>query len=112
MNGKYSWNDGWSFLKTSVGTSYAEAAARKEEFTAVNIPHDWLIYDVLNLYQDSIGWYRKRFFWQEKEEKKAFIIFEGIYMDSTVYINGTTAGEWKYGYSAFTLDITDRKSVV
>ena len=74
MNGKYSWNDGWSFLKTSVGTSYAEAAARKEEFTAVNIPHDWLIYDVLNLYQDSIGWYRKRFFWQEKEEKKAFII--------------------------------------
>lgn len=107
MNGKYSWNDGWSFLKTSVGTSYAEAAARKKEFTAVNIPHDWLIYDVLNLYQDSVGWYWKRFFWQEKEEKKAFIIFEGIYMDSTVYINGTTAGEWKYGYSAFTLDITE-----
>lgn len=28
-------------------------------------------------------------------------------MDSTVYINGKQAGEWKYGYSTFEFDITD-----
>lgn len=107
MNGKYSWNDGWSFLKTPVGTSYVEATARQEEFMPVDIPHDWLIYNVLNLYEDSTGWYRKRFLWRENEEKKAFVVFEGIYMDSAVYVNGVKAGEWKYGYSAFTLDITE-----
>lgn len=107
MNGKYNWNDGWAFLKTPVGTSYEEAVVRTDEFVPVSIPHDWLIRDVMNLYQDSTGWYRKRFLWQEKEEKKAFIIFEGVYMDSVVYVNGVKAGEWKYGYSAFTVDITE-----
>lgn len=107
MNGKYSWNDGWFFLKTPDGTSFEQAEARREEFMPVDIPHDWLIYDVMNLYEDSTGWYRKDFVWKEKEDKKAFVIFEGIYMDSVVYINGAKAGEWKYGYSAFTLDITE-----
>ena len=72
----------------------------------VDIPHDWLIYDSLNLYEDSTGWYLKRFRYEETE-KRAFLTFEGIYMDSTVYVNGQKAGEWKYGYSTFTLEITD-----
>ena len=28
-------------------------------------------------------------------------------MDSHVYVNGTLAGEWKYGYSTFEFDITE-----
>ncbi|MDE5597485.1 MAG: glycoside hydrolase family 2, partial [Lachnospiraceae bacterium] len=106
MNGKFLWNDGWLFLVTPVGTSYEKAAERRSEFAAVDIPHDWLIHDALHLYEDGTGWYRKSFVF-EQEEKKAFITFEGVYMDSTVYINGRKAGEWKYGYSTFTLDITE-----
>ncbi|MDE6749808.1 MAG: glycoside hydrolase family 2, partial [Lachnospiraceae bacterium] len=106
MNGKFLWNDGWSFLVTPVGTSYEQATERKSEFAEVDIPHDWLIHDALHLYEDGTGWYRKSFVF-EQEEKKAFITFEGIYMDSTVYVNGKKAGEWKYGYSTFTLDITE-----
>ena len=106
MNGRYLWNENWSFLKTAAGTIYEEAVKRKQEFVPVDIPHDWLIYDSLNLYEDSTGWYLKRFRYEETE-KRAFLTFEGIYMDSTVYVNGQKAGEWKYGYSTFTLEITD-----
>lgn len=107
MNKKTLWNGGWSFLKTAPGTTYEQAAARSQEFQAVDIPHDWLIYDTLNLYEDGTGWYRKPFTYEQNSDRKAFITFEGIYMDSTVYINGVKAGEWKYGYSSFTLDVTD-----
>ena len=107
MNGKILWNDGWSFLKTEAGTTYEQVIPRLQEFKAVDIPHDWLIYDALNLYEDGTGWYRKRFVYEQNQDKKAFVTFEGIYMDSTVYINRKKAGEWKYGYSAFTLDITE-----
>lgn len=106
MKGRYLWNEDWSFLKTAAGTMYEEAVKRKQEFVPVDIPHDWLIYDSLNLYEDSTGWYLKRFR-HEETEKRIFITFEGIYMDSTIYVNGQKAGEWKYGYSAFTLEVTD-----
>lgn len=99
------WNDGWSFLKGTVDTELSEVKERTDEFKQVDIPHDWLIYDSLNLYQDGNGWYRKCFTWTESA-KRATIVFDGIYMDSTVYINGSLAGEWKYGYSAFVLDAT------
>ena len=107
MNGKILWNDGWSFLKTEAGTTYEQVISRLQEFKAVDIPHDWLIYDALNLYEDGTGWYKKSFVYEQNQDKKAFVTFEGIYMDSTVYINGKKAGEWKYGYSAFTMDVTD-----
>ncbi|MCM1039088.1 MAG: DUF4982 domain-containing protein [Ruminococcus sp.] len=108
MNGRYLWNDGWSFLEMPPGSGYEEALTEEAQFAAVEIPHDWLIYDVRNLYRDSTGWYRKSFLWRrERQGKKVFLTFEGVYMDSAVYLNGMQIGEWKYGYSAFTLDITE-----
>lgn len=104
---KYLFNDGFRFLRTPLETTYQQASGCLEEFKNVDIPHDWLIYDSNKLYEDGIGWYEKRFFWKEPEGKRAFLTFEGIYMDSTVYVNGSKAGEWKYGYSSFTLEITD-----
>ena len=59
MNRTDLWDDGWSFRKTALGVTYEEALAG--EFTAVDIPHDWLIYDTHNLYESSTGWYRKSF---------------------------------------------------
>lgn len=107
MSERNLWNEGWFFLKTPAGTAYEQAIERKQEFVPVDIPHDWLIYDSLNLYEDSTGWYLKNFLYEEESDKRAFITFEGIYMDSAVYVNGKRAGEWKYGYSTFTLEITE-----
>lgn len=100
------WNENWMFLKTQVDTQISELEGKWQDFCAVDMPHDWLIYDALNLYEDSTGWYLKKFHLDVETDKKYFIYFEGIYMDSTIYINGEVVGEWKYGYSSFSLDIT------
>lgn len=93
----------WEFYKAAFGSDYSEDFA----FKPVDIPHDWLIYNTNDLYETSTGWYRKAFSYQKKEGIRTFIRFDGVYMDSKVYVNGALAGEWKYGYSAFMFDITD-----
>lgn len=98
-------NDGWEFAKQLL-VETEEAVPETEAFVPVEIPHDWLIYDSRNLYQDSIGWYKKGFSLEKQQDKLYFLRFDGIYMDSTVYVNGKECGEWKYGYSAFALDIS------
>ena len=55
------WTDGWSFLKTPLDTTFEEMKARKKEFEPVDLPHDWLIYNAKELYEDSFGWYKKSF---------------------------------------------------
>lgn len=97
-------NDGWSFKKTKTECAFEEAV-NDGGWERVDIPHDWLIYQTKDLYETSTGWYRKSFF-AEDMGKTRILRFEGVYMDTTVYINGTAAGEWKYGYSTFEVDIT------
>ena len=94
---------GWEFFKAPFGSEYSDGF----DFRAVDLPHDWLIYNTNNLYETSTGWYRKSFSYEKKPGVRTYIRFDGVYMDSHVYINGKTAGEWKYGYSAFQFDITD-----
>ena len=83
--------DHWEFYKAPFGAEYSDDYT----FKAVDLPHDWLIWDTTNLYETSTGWYRKHFFYQKKEGIRTSIRFDGVYMDTTVYVNGTVAGEWK-----------------
>ncbi|MGN0553864.1 MAG: glycoside hydrolase family 2 TIM barrel-domain containing protein [Oscillospiraceae bacterium] len=95
--------NGWEFCKAAFGSDYSDSF----DFKAVDLPHDWLIYNTNDLYETSTGWYRKSFYYAKKEGIRTYIRFDGVYMDSSVYVNGEKAGEWKYGYSAFMFDITD-----
>ena len=102
MNKKILFNDGWEFAKTGLDTlSYSGLL-----FEPVGLPHDWLIYDTQNLYDNSIGWYRKSFNYS-KSSQRLLLYFDGVYMDSSLYVNGKLIGCWKYGYSSFEYDITD-----
>ncbi len=100
------WNDGWTFLKMPIDAGLEQAMECTDDFVPVDIPHDWLIYDTQNLYEDSTGWYRKEFIWHA-DCGRMFVTFGGVYMDSAVYVNGRQAGEWKYGYSSFTCELTE-----
>ncbi|MCM3786246.1 DUF4982 domain-containing protein [Neobacillus mesonae] len=102
MNQKQLFNAGWEFAKSKLDVTEHTGLT----FEKVDLPHDWLIYNTLDLYENSIGWYRKKFDYT-KEEKQVLLSFDGVYMDSSVYVNGQFAGEWKYGYSAFEHDITE-----
>lgn len=95
-NSQLLFNDGWEFAKSDLTVSdYSDL-----KFEAVDLPHDWLIYNTLDLYENSIGWYRKRFR-AELDGREFMLAFDGVYMDSEVYVNNTLVGEWKYGYSFF-----------
>lgn len=39
--------------------------------------------------------------------KRVYVEFDGVFMNSTVWVNGEEMGTRPYGYSSFTYDITD-----
>jgi beta-galactosidase len=54
------------------------------------------------------GWYRKHFTLdQQTSGKRVAIEFDGVYMDSDVWLNGHPLGNHPYGYTAFAYDLTD-----
>ena len=108
MAEKSLWNAGWVFYERKLGeTDYELPTSALTAWRKIDIPHDWMIDDVHNLYRDSIGWYRKEFEVNELgEDEEICLRFDGIYMDSSIFINGNMVGEWKYGYSTFELEIT------
>jgi beta-galactosidase len=100
-------NDGWKFTKQKIGTSFSEINKNEINWGEVELPHDWLIYDTLNLYESGEGWYKKEFSIQNIDSQRFQLYFEGVYMNSTVFVNGKEVGTWTYGYSSFCYDVTD-----
>ena len=86
------------------------------KWRALDLPHDWgvesrflpqLPNQTASLPWDAVGWYRKSFdVPAAKAGKKFFLDFDGVMMMPRVYVNGKLAGEWKYGYSSFRVDVT------
>jgi beta-galactosidase len=55
----------------------------------------------------GIGWYRKTFTLPAAvRARRVFIEFEGVYMNSEVWLNGQSLGRRPYGYSTFEYDLT------
>ena len=102
MNTKALFNKGWEFTKTNLEVTSSKGLS----FEPVAIPHDWLIYNTRNLYETSIGWYKKNLHYK-KSGYRTILCFDGVYMDSSLYVNDKLVGTWKYGYSSFEFDITD-----
>ncbi len=106
MSKKRLFNDGWEFAKTPVGTELENLNSAQVKFSPVDLPHDWLIYNTKALYEDGTGWYR-RVYCATEVSGHVMLRFDGVYMNSTVYVNGKKVGDWKYGYSAFEFEITE-----
>ncbi len=100
-------NDGWQFTLTEPDAYTDIKELSGARWYDVEIPHDWLINDTQNLYKSGDGWYRKRFVADKKDYERVFLNFDGVYMDSTLFVNGKEACSHTYGYSAFEADITE-----
>lgn len=58
--------------------------------------------------ETSVGWYRKTFTIAKEDEGKRFeILFDGIFRDSRVWVNGFYCGGERSGYLSQSYDITD-----
>jgi beta-galactosidase len=121
--GKELFDYDWKFYKGgAIGAeayNYDDASWRK-----LHLPHDWSIEDLGNsgspftetaVAQSWSGftvggtaWYRKTFNISPKDKgKKFFITFDGVYMNSSVWLNGKPLGGNAYGYTEFSLDISE-----
>ncbi|MBE6468837.1 MAG: DUF4982 domain-containing protein [Coriobacteriaceae bacterium] len=81
----------------------------------VTLPHDYSIDqdytksgEAESAYKPGgVGWYRKSFeLSKELEGKSIRLDFDGVYMDSTVWVNGHKLGNHPNGYTPFSFDIT------
>ncbi len=83
----------------------------------LDLPHDWSIEGSVSLknptggaggyFPAGIGWYRKTFkVAPEWKGKSVSVYFEGVYMNSEVFINGKSLGIRPYGYSSFRYDLS------
>ena len=101
----------WKFMLSDASgaesPSFEEAAWR-----TVNLPHDWSIEGPLGannptgagggFYPAGVVWYRKTFKAPaEWRNKRVSVEFDGVYRDSTVYLNGHKVGTHPYGYTSF-----------
>ena len=88
-----------------------------ESWRKLDLPHDWSIEGKIHpknptgggggFFPAGIGWYRKTFQAPDAwKTKKTAIYFEGVYMNSEVFINGKSLGVYPYGYSSFSYDLT------
>lgn len=108
-------NEGWKFTKGDV-TDGQSVSFNDGSWSNVTLPHDWSIYNSFNQYSSAsgagyldggIGWYRKTFTVPSNYAgKKVSIQFDGAYMNSQVWINGTLLGTRPYGYVSFEYDLT------
>jgi beta-galactosidase len=108
----YNWKFFLGDAPEAKATVFNDADWRK-----LDLPHDWSIegqVDAKNpmgcaggYFPAGIGWYRKAFNVPlEWKGKRVSVYFEGVYMNSEVFINGKSLGVWPYGYTSFSYDLT------
>lgn len=124
--GTYDLGSGWRFAlvnpagvtdPTGAYERAADPAYDDSQWRRVTVPHDWSI--ELNpvpgpattagtgFYQGGLGWYRRSFTLPgSMTGKRLSVEFDGVYMDSEVYLNGRLLGGHHYGYTGFSLDLT------
>jgi beta-galactosidase len=85
----------------------------------VDLPHDWSIEQDptpaggtnsgTGFLPGGTGWYRKSFTLPHGAAgKQVSLEFDGVYMDSSVYVNGELAATHPYGYTGFPVELTSR----
>ncbi|MEP7143427.1 MAG: beta-galactosidase GalB [Ferruginibacter sp.] len=109
-------NKDWKFILDSVN-DYSKVSANVSGWRTLNVPHDWSIelpFDSTSptgtgggALRGGIGWYHKEFTIPvSAKDKNLSIDFDGIYLNSEVWINGHYLGLRPYGFSSFRYDLT------
>lgn len=125
----------WKFQKGNTENA-SQVNYDDNKWENVTVPHDWAIFgpfdkeidkQTVAIFQNGekkasektgrtgalphIGsaWYRNKFtIPQNQIDKKIILLFEGVMSEPIIYLNGEKIGEWKYGYSYFYFDISDK----
>ncbi len=120
-------NTGWKFIRDTISGA-EQPGFDDSKWMVVDLPHDYSIMPVGKNGPDQIGpfskkspgngnstgqvmggtgWYRKTFVLDKADEGKTAVLnFDGVYMETEVWVNDKKAGIHKNGYTPFWFDIT------
>lgn len=124
---KQLFDDHWKFFPGDTAAA-SQVDYNDTNWRKLDLPHDWSIEGGISpksptaggggYFPAGKGWYRKSFsIPQEWKAKKVSVYFEGVYMNSEVFVNGKSMGVYPYGYSSFSYDLTpylvfDKENVI
>jgi beta-galactosidase len=109
---RLSFDSGWRFFLGDPAGAQAPAFD-DASWRPVTLPHDWSIEGKIDQNDPTggaegflpagIGWYRRTFLAPKEWALQRFSVeFEGVYMNSEVWLNGQPLCTHPYGYSTFT----------
>lgn len=115
----------WKFnlISATANTAYsstaeAEAGFDDASWRTVSVPHDWSIALDFNssspaTYEGGYldggdAWYRTTVSVNKQSGRRYVLCFDGVYMESTVYVNGQQVHKNYYGYNPFAVDATEQ----
>ena len=115
----------WKFnlISATANTAYsstAEAAASYDDasWRTVSVPHDWSVELDFNASSPATyeggyldggdAWYRTTVSVNKQSGRRYVLCFDGVYMESTVYVNGQQVHKNYYGYNPFAVDATEQ----
>ena len=101
----------WKFIQGDVQNA-SEAGFNDNNWRLLDLPHDWSVEGTINekepaggnggYFPTGIGWYRKHFIVSREDLKRVnLIVFDGVYMNSDVWLNGKHLGNYPFGYNSF-----------
>lgn len=125
-------NAGWRFARDVVGdpadphAGAEDPAADDSAWRVVDVPHDFGIEDLVSEEPGTVGpfsrtlghapqaytyggtgWYRKHFVLDPADAgKRVGVLFDGVLVESDVWVNGHHLGHQPSGYTAFAYDLT------
>ena len=116
-------DNGWRFFR-GAGEGFEQAALDDSSWRTVDLPHDWSIEDLpggttgpfdkklgggtaTGFTVGGEGWYRRHFRTDRlPADARVEVLFDGVYLDSDVWLNGQKLGSNIHGYMPFAFDMT------
>lgn len=101
-------NENWQYLNENVKSP--DIALETKGWETINLPHSWNALDATDVipgYRRNASWYKKDIEINKLSEQKYHLYFEGVNIESEVYVNGEKLGEHIGGYIGFRIDITE-----
>jgi beta-galactosidase len=118
---------GWRFFR-GEGQGFEAAQFDDSSWRPIDLPHDWSVEDLppadghghnvgpfdreakggtaIGFSVGGEGWYRRRLHVPARSSGRIEVVFDGVYMNSDVWLNGHHLGSHAYGYTPFVYDLT------
>ena len=113
---RHLWDEGWRF-SLHQDDKPQQSAFDDSAWRLLDLPHDWAIEGDFYAQNPSganggalpggKGWYRKHLILHDNDAASRYVLhFDGAYMNTSVFVNGTLVGTRPYGFISFSYDIT------